>query len=203
MIVRKWLFLIALACLVGVIAADRADAHRIHAAPISKLSDKQLRQELAHARGAVSYFNNHPKGRYQVAIRFERCRAVAPVRRPTCRAARDSLNGHAWLMRTVQKKLNPPSFREYVDKYHPCLAPIIEIETAHTWEPTIDYGSGHGNVDEAYGIPGANPGTKMKSAGKDWRTNPYTQLRWMIGYANKRYGGECKALAFHRRNRWY
>jgi hypothetical protein len=43
----------------------------------------------------------------------------------------------------------------------------------------------------------------MASAGRDWRTNPWTQLRWMIGYVNGRYGGECGALAFHNRNGWY
>jgi len=41
----------------------------------------------------------------------------------------------------------------------------------------------------AYGLCQAYPGTKMASAGADWRTNPVTQLRWCAGYANGRYGG--------------
>jgi hypothetical protein len=30
----------------------------------------------------------------------------------------------------------------------------------------------------AYGIPQALPGSKMASAGPDWRTNAATQVRW-------------------------
>ncbi len=48
----------------------------------------------------------------------------------------------------------------------------------------------------AYGIPQALPGNKMISAGNDWETNPVTQIRWMIGYVNERYGGWRQALDF-------
>ncbi|MBR2659277.1 G5 domain-containing protein [Candidatus Saccharibacteria bacterium] len=48
----------------------------------------------------------------------------------------------------------------------------------------------------AYGIPQALPGTKMASAGSDWRTNPVTQIRWMISYVNGRYGGWQGAKAY-------
>lgn len=48
----------------------------------------------------------------------------------------------------------------------------------------------------AYGLPQANPGSKMASAGGDWATNPATQLRWMLSYVNSRYGGACHAWSF-------
>ena len=48
----------------------------------------------------------------------------------------------------------------------------------------------------AYGIPQALPGSKMASAGADWETNPVTQIKWMIDYVNRRYGGWKQALAF-------
>lgn len=73
-----------------------------------------------------------------------------------------------------------------------CLISITWWEN-RTMDPTLDFGGGHGNVNEAYGIPQAYPGTKMASAGPDWRTNPETQLRWMIGYARGRYGSLCGA----------
>lgn len=83
-----------------------------------------------------------------------------------------------------------------------CLLYISSVENARM-DPTLDFGGGHGNVHEAYGIPQANPGTKMSSAGPDWRTNPETQLRWMIGYARARFGSLCGA-AYHRRVAgWY
>lgn len=55
----------------------------------------------------------------------------------------------------------------------------------------------------AYGIPQALPGNKMASAGADWKTNPVTQIRWMIGYVNGRYGGWSQAWAFWQANHWY
>lgn len=42
--------------------------------------------------------------------------------------------------------------------------------------------------DHAYGIPQANPGTKMATAGADWKTNPATQIKWGLGYIKSAYG---------------
>jgi hypothetical protein len=47
----------------------------------------------------------------------------------------------------------------------------------------------------AYGIPQALPGWKMSSFGSDWRTNPYTQIRWGLWYIGASYGSPCNALA--------
>jgi hypothetical protein len=83
-----------------------------------------------------------------------------------------------------------------------CLMYIVSVENARML-PTLDFGGGHGNVYEAYGIPQANPGTKMASHGADWRTNPETQLRWMIDYCRGRYGSVCGAAAARRTQGWY
>lgn len=80
-----------------------------------------------------------------------------------------------------------------------CLATIMDWETGGTFDPTIDFGFGHGNVNEAYGLPQAYPGTKMASAGRDWRTSARTQIEWMIRYATERYGSPCGAFQ-HRRD---
>lgn len=42
--------------------------------------------------------------------------------------------------------------------------------------------------DHAYGIPQANPGTKMASAGADWKTSASTQIRWGLDYIKATYG---------------
>jgi len=55
----------------------------------------------------------------------------------------------------------------------------------------------------AYGIPQALPGSKMASAGSDWRTNPATQITWAVGYMNDRYGSPCAAKVFKAANGWY
>ncbi|KMY22800.1 protein of unknown function [Actinobaculum suis] len=55
----------------------------------------------------------------------------------------------------------------------------------------------------AYGIPQALPGSKMASAGADWRTNPATQIKWGLGYIQGRYGTPCGALAHSNSVGWY
>lgn len=55
----------------------------------------------------------------------------------------------------------------------------------------------------AYGIPQALPGSKMAAVGADWETNPVTQIRWMIGYVNGRYGGWSQALSYWYAHGWY
>ena len=59
------------------------------------------------------------------------------------------------------------------------------------------------NASGAYGIPQALPGSKMASMGADWATNPVTQIRWMIGYVNGRYGGWSQAVEYWYNHGWY
>jgi len=47
----------------------------------------------------------------------------------------------------------------------------------------------------AAGIPQAVPGSKMASAGPDWWSNAWTQIRWGLRYIRARYGSP--------RNAWY
>lgn len=55
----------------------------------------------------------------------------------------------------------------------------------------------------AYGLPQALPGYKMASHGADWRTNPRTQLRWMISYVRGRYGSFQAAYRWQLNHGWY
>ncbi|GIG85755.1 aggregation-promoting factor C-terminal-like domain-containing protein [Plantactinospora endophytica] len=55
----------------------------------------------------------------------------------------------------------------------------------------------------AYGIPQALPGTKMASAGSDWKTSPATQIEWGLGYIKGRYGTPCDAWAHSQDVGWY
>lgn len=93
--------------------------------------------------------------------------------------------------------LTPAQLRAVVYRSHPCLAHIVDVEDGR-WDPTVNYGGGHGNVNESYGLGQANPGTKMAKYGRDWRTNAWTQLRWMHAYAVSHYGSECGAWAWRR-----
>ena len=59
------------------------------------------------------------------------------------------------------------------------------------------------NPSGAYGIPQAMPGSKMASAGGDWRTNPRTQIRWGLRYIKVVYGSPSTAWLHELRYGWY
>ncbi|HHW50484.1 MAG TPA: hypothetical protein GX406_03295 [Pseudoclavibacter sp.] len=56
---------------------------------------------------------------------------------------------------------------------------------------------------KAYGIPQALPGSKMASAGADWRTNSQTQITWGLSYISARYGTPCAAWDHSESTGWY
>lgn len=89
------------------------------------------------------------------------------------------------------------AFREETWRTHPCLAEIIDRYENGWWDPTRSYHNTK-NVNEAYGLGQATPGTKMAPYGPDWRTSRATQLRWMIAYTRSKFGSECAALAARR-----
>ncbi|MBU5273776.1 tape measure protein [Levilactobacillus brevis] len=72
---------------------------------------------------------------------------------------------------------------------------IISKESG--WNPKAANSSG------AYGLPQALPGSKMASAGSDWKTNPITQLKWYKSYIKSRYGTIDKAFSFRHIHNWY
>jgi hypothetical protein len=73
---------------------------------------------------------------------------------------------------------------------------IVRHESS--WNP-----SARNSSTGAYGLCQAYPATKMSSVGRDYKTNPVTQLKWCYQYANNRYGGWWSAFAFWRGNRWW
>lgn len=84
----------------------------------------------------------------------------------------------------------------------------LSAEEKQMWEYIIGRESGFDPYatnpsSGAYGIPQALPGGKMSSAGADWQTNPYTQLKWMYSYMEGRYGSISGAYAFWQANHWY
>jgi len=55
----------------------------------------------------------------------------------------------------------------------------------------------------AYGIPQALPGSKMASAGPNWRSNAATQIRWGLRYIKARYGSPRRAWNHSQATGWY
>jgi resuscitation-promoting factor RpfB len=55
----------------------------------------------------------------------------------------------------------------------------------------------------AYGIPQALPGSKMATAGPDWRTSARTQIRWGLRYIRGTYGSPRRAWEHGVAYGWY
>jgi len=55
----------------------------------------------------------------------------------------------------------------------------------------------------ATGIPQALPGSKMATAGADWRENAATQISWGLDYIKRAYGAPCAAWGHSQSVNWY
>jgi ricin-type beta-trefoil lectin protein len=70
------------------------------------------------------------------------------------------------------------------------------LQDLWTQESSWEYDNsplGIGNTSAAYGIPQADPGSKMAVDGSDWVTNATTQIIWGVGYIKDVYGNPCGA----------
>jgi hypothetical protein len=79
---------------------------------------------------------------------------------------------------------------------HSCLVNLWNRESG--WRHTAD-----NPTSSAYGIPQSLPGSKMASAGADWRTNPETQIKWGLKYIKHRYETPCGAWSAFKKKGWY
>ncbi len=77
-----------------------------------------------------------------------------------------------------------------------CFSKIVDHES--DWNVSATNAS-----SGAYGLVQALPGSKMSSAGSDWKTNPATQIKWGLDYMKDRYGSPCGAWTFWQANGWY
>jgi hypothetical protein len=77
-----------------------------------------------------------------------------------------------------------------------CLVPLWMGESGWRW-------NAENSSSGAYGIPQSLPGSKMATAGSDWRTNPATQIEWGLTYIRDSYGSPCSAWGFKQSHGWY
>jgi hypothetical protein len=73
----------------------------------------------------------------------------------------------------------------------------------NVWTRESGWNQHAGDVSAAYGIPQANPGSKMASFGDDWQDNPATQIKWGLDYIKGRYGSPCGAWSYWQDHGWY
>jgi Transglycosylase SLT domain len=126
-----------------------------------------------------------PAPRATTASRSTTRTAVAPYRVGTRAYSK-------WFARThMAKRFGWKSQRQYQ-----CLVNLWKRESG--WRHKA-----HNSSSGAHGIPQALPGSKMASAGPNWRSNPRTQIKWGLKYINGRYGSPCGAWSHWLNRHWY
>ncbi|HEX5534994.1 MAG TPA: hypothetical protein VFX33_14735 [Actinomycetales bacterium] len=157
-------------------AAEKAAAEKAAAekAAAEKAAAERAAAEAAEAKRVAEAKRAAEQAREQAAARASREAARDPKG-----IARVMLGQHGW----------------GGDQFT-CLDRLWTKESE--WKHTAD-----NPTSDAYGIPQALPGSKMASAGADWRTNPATQIRWGLQYIEDVYGSPCSAWAHSQATNWY
>jgi hypothetical protein len=140
--------------------------------------------------------------RYSVSVSFIR-RIASPKKALTVAAVAAATAGMALSAAPAQAAPTSASSAQAIaHKMIPdaaqfnAFSKIVSHESG--WNPSATNSS-----SGAYGLVQALPGSKMASAGSDWKTNPATQIKWGLDYMNSRYGSPVKAWAFWQANGWY
>ncbi|HEX5089808.1 MAG TPA: lytic transglycosylase domain-containing protein [Nocardioides sp.] len=137
-------------------------------------------------------------------------RSEAPVTRSDSRAAADPLKKHTLSLGSgnTMSRTEDLSDESPQDIARALLATYGWSQDQFGCLDSLWMRESHWNVHAAnpsgaYGIPQALPGSKMASAGDDWRDNAVTQIKWGLGYIADRYGSPCGAWAHSQGHGWY
>ncbi|MFG3255455.1 transglycosylase SLT domain-containing protein [Streptomyces sp. NPDC048172] len=167
-------------------ARERAETRKAEARKKAEAAKKKAEADARKARAAA-------EKRKAEAARAAKAKAQAAAERARKNAASRSAQ------RPAAPSGSPQQIAKQIigdDAQFQCFSQIVERESG--WRVNAqNAGSG------AYGLVQALPGTKMASAGADWRTNPATQIKWGLGYMKSTYGSPCGAWSFWQANNWY
>ncbi|RAJ44858.1 transglycosylase-like protein with SLT domain [Kitasatospora sp. SolWspMP-SS2h] len=177
----------------------QADAQQVSADTAArKAAAEAARQKAAadaQAKADADQAAEAAKAAAEKAAKDAKAAEEAEAKRATEQASRDSA-------RSVLASVPAGSVQEIArgiigsDTQFQCFSQIVTRESG--WNYTASNAS-----SGAYGLVQALPGSKMASAGADWRTNPATQIKWGLNYMNSRYGSPCGAWSFWQSHHWY
>jgi len=188
----------------AILQADRALSDRLARAALAQQVADQRRAAAskAHKAHLVAVANANArkaaatKKAAAVAAQRKATAAAAARKAAAARSARSSVRSIAPFTgsnRTLGRQM--AAARGWTGDQWVCLNNLWTKESG--WRHKAASTSG------AYGIPQALPGSKMASAGSDWKTNPATQIEWGLNYIDNRYGTPCSAWRHFQAKRWY
>jgi hypothetical protein len=203
-------------------AANRAVAHSQAAAGHQAVLAAQAQQQAAMHRAVVTQPASHQAANHQVAKPQPAGTATTGPSQAAARQSQQAVQS-ASQPTTQQAAVASPTSTSTTPKATPspapsgspqsiaqsmlksfgwspgqfsCLKPLWQHESS--WSVSASNSS-----TGAYGIPQAAPGSKMASAGPDWKTNASTQIKWGLGYIKSTYGSPCAAWSHEQADGWY
>ncbi|GAA2835307.1 transglycosylase SLT domain-containing protein [Kitasatospora sp. CM 4170] len=174
--------------------APQADAAAAAAAQAEAAAQAAQAQAQADAAAAAAAQAQAAQAQADAAAKAQaeakaKADAQAAASRSQQRSALNAKPGYSGSPREIAAQIVPAGQLQ-------CFSNIVSHESS--WNPrAVNASSG------AYGLVQALPGSKMASAGADWRTNPATQIKWGLDYMNSRYGSPCAAWSFWQTHHWY
>lgn len=154
----------------------------------------ELKKQRARASERAAAARKHEAERHQEAADRKR-QEHAAARKKARASSKASSNRRGGNPRDIARAMMQDQYG-WGSSHFRCYNNIVMHESA--WKVSAANSS-----SGAYGIPQALPGSKMASAGPDWRHNPSTQISWGFGYVKSRYGTPCPAWGCTSSHGWY
>lgn len=156
----------------------------------------QVEAETAAVQGAIAEADRvaaEAARAAEAAAQAKAAEAAAAAKRSTSSSAPISVS--AGSAQAIAREMMAAQYGWGDDQFN-CLVKLWQKESG--WRVDAYNGS-----SGATGIPQALPGSKMATAGADWKTNPATQIKWGLGYIASAYGTPCSAWSHSQSNGWY
>jgi hypothetical protein len=176
----------------GETATSDAWANEAKATPIATASSNAQLVQTKHR------WQKHQAHQMAVHARTERkeraAKAAAAARAARAAASRSTTRTYAGDPRSIARSMMASRYSWGGDQFS-CLNSL--------WNRESGWNVHAANPSGAYGIPQALPGSKMSTAGGDWRDNPATQIAWGLSYVKSTYGTPCGAWSASQSKGWY
>ena len=163
----------------------------------------------------VLYRNGHRVGADKTALRTQRYRVNANLHYGANNFKLVVYNVGMGTSSTTLRYANMPVRTTWTARYHGAKRIAAEMfhhfgwgqgqmqSLINLWNRESGWNTHAANPSGAYGIPQSLPGSKMASAGPDWRSNATTQIRWGLRYIKSVYGSPNNAWAHSQATNWY
>ncbi len=179
----------------GVLGETATSAEMSQVAKTAPVATAPSHVPLIQTKHRWQKHRAHQTAAHARRVRKERAaKAAAAARAARAAASRSTTRTYAGDPRGIARSMMASRYSWGGDQFS-CLNSL--------WNRESGWNVHAANPSGAYGIPQALPGSKMATAGGDWRDNPATQIAWGLSYVKSTYGTPCGAWSAFQSKGWY